>query len=61
QSRIFGGYDNIIHRRPHLGRWIRNTLYLLERTPFRFFGLSHLLVIEKRLRTPTSKLPPSAS
>jgi len=46
-SRIFGGYDNIIRRYPHLGRWMRNTLYLLERTPFRFFGLSHLLVVEK--------------
>jgi ubiquinone/menaquinone biosynthesis C-methylase UbiE len=46
-SRIFGGYDNIIQRYPHLGRWMRNTLYLLERTPFRFFGLSHLLVVEK--------------
>jgi ubiquinone/menaquinone biosynthesis C-methylase UbiE len=46
-GRIFGGYDNIIHRHPHLGRWIRDTLYLLERTPFRFFGLSHLLVVEK--------------
>jgi SAM-dependent methyltransferase len=46
-SRIFGGYDNIIQRSPRLGRWIRSTLYLLERTPFRWFGLSHLLVVEK--------------
>lgn len=46
-SRIFGGYDNIIQRRPYLGRLLRDTLYLLERTPFRWFGLSHLLVIEK--------------
>jgi SAM-dependent methyltransferase len=46
-SRIFGGYDNIIRRYPHLGRWMRNTLYTLERTPFRILGLSHLLVVEK--------------
>jgi len=46
-SRIFGCYDNIIQRHPHIGRWIRDLLYLLERTPFRVFGLSHLLVIEK--------------
>lgn len=46
-SRIFGGYDNIIRRYPHAGRWIRDVLYLLERTPFRVFGLSHLLVAEK--------------
>ena len=46
-SRIFGGYDNIVYRHPHVGRWIRNTLYVLERTPFRVLGLSHLLVVEK--------------
>jgi SAM-dependent methyltransferase len=46
-SRIFGGYDNIVLRYPRLGCWLRSTLYLLERTPFRVFGLSHLLVVEK--------------
>jgi SAM-dependent methyltransferase len=46
-SRIFGGYDNIVQRYPHLGRWIRSALYFLERTPCRLFGLSHLLVAEK--------------
>ncbi|MBI5961594.1 MAG: class I SAM-dependent methyltransferase [Chloroflexi bacterium] len=46
-TRIFGGYDNIVYRFPRLGRWMRNTLYVLERTPFRVLGLSHLLVIEK--------------
>lgn len=46
-SRIFGGYDNIIQRRPVLGRMLRDTLYLLERTPFRFLALSHLVVVEK--------------
>ncbi len=46
-SRIFGGYDNIIYRFPRGGRWLRNTLHLLERTPFRVFGLSHLVIIEK--------------
>jgi SAM-dependent methyltransferase len=47
QTRIFGGYDNIIHRLPRLGRLLRGVLYALEKTPFRFFGLSHLLVVEK--------------
>lgn len=46
-SRVFGGYDNIIHRSPHVGRWLRDFLYVLERTPFQLFGLSHLLVVEK--------------
>jgi SAM-dependent methyltransferase len=46
-GRIFGGYDNIIQRHPHLGRWLRDTLYLLERTPLRVLALSHLLIAEK--------------
>jgi SAM-dependent methyltransferase len=46
-TRIFGGYDNIVYRLPRLGRWLRGTLYTLERTPLRVAGLSHLLVIEK--------------
>ena len=44
---IFGGYDNIIHRRPRLGRGIRAFLYSLERTPFQILGLSHFWVVEK--------------
>jgi hypothetical protein len=46
-TRIFGGYDNIVRRYPHLGGWLRDVLYLLERTPLRILGLSHLLIIEK--------------
>lgn len=46
-TRIFGGYDNIVQRYPHLGGWLRDVLYLLERTPFRILGLSHLLIVEK--------------
>jgi len=46
-SRIFGGYDNIVARKPILGNFIRRVLYPLEHTPLRFFGLSHWLVVEK--------------
>ncbi len=46
-TRIFGGYDNIIRRYPRLGRWLRDTLYWLEHTPFRVLALSHLLIVEK--------------
>ncbi len=46
-TRIFGGYDNIIARRPRLGRVIRDALYLLEQTPLRVLGLSHLVILEK--------------
>lgn len=44
---IFGAYDNIIARRPKLGRFIRWTLQKLEKTPFNHFGLSHFWVLEK--------------
>jgi SAM-dependent methyltransferase len=46
-SRIFGGYDNIVARRPTLGKSIQSILYTLEKTPFRIVGLSHWIVLEK--------------
>jgi SAM-dependent methyltransferase len=46
-TQIYPGYDNIVARRPALGRILRKTTYLVEQTPLRLFGLSHLLVIEK--------------
>ena len=45
---IFGAYDNIIQRLPFLGKLIRAKFQLLEKTPFKFFGLSHFWVIEKQ-------------
>jgi SAM-dependent methyltransferase len=44
---IFGAYDNIIARRPALGRILRTILQALEGTPLRTFGLSHFWVVEK--------------
>jgi SAM-dependent methyltransferase len=44
---IFGAYDNIIARRAMVGRLLRTVLQMLERTPLRFFGLSHFWVVEK--------------
>jgi hypothetical protein len=44
---IYPGYDNVIYRRPELGRVLRRVTYGLEQTPLRWFGLSHLLVIER--------------
>jgi SAM-dependent methyltransferase len=46
-QRIYGGYDNIIARLGTPGRVIRDTLYHIEGTPLDFFGLSHLLIMEK--------------
>jgi len=47
-DRIYGGYDNIIARVGNPGRWVRDLLYRFEGTPLSTWGLSHLLVIEKR-------------
>lgn len=44
---IFGAYDNIIARRPRLGKLLRGLLQALERTPLRELGLSHFWVVEK--------------
>ena len=46
-TQIFPGYDNVVARAPALGRALRAVTYLLERTPLRTFGLSHLLVVER--------------
>lgn len=47
RSIIFGAYDNIIARRPRLGKTLRAVLQWLEKTPLRIFGLSHFWVVEK--------------
>ena len=44
---IFGAYDNIIARRPALGKALRSLLQTLEKTPLRGLGLSHFWVVEK--------------
>ena len=46
-TRIFGGYDNLVHRFGRGGRMLRAALHAAERTPLRLFGLSHLLVLER--------------
>jgi SAM-dependent methyltransferase len=47
QTIIFGGYDNLVIRWGALGRIIRWIMQALERTPLRWFGLSHFWVVEK--------------
>lgn len=46
-TQIYPGYDNIVARRPALGRLLRRATYALEGTPLRAFGLSHFWVVEK--------------
>jgi len=47
RATVFGAYDNIIARRPKLGKALRGFLQWLEKTPFQRLGLSHFLVVEK--------------
>ncbi len=46
-QRVYGGYDNLIHRFGRRAQVMRDSLYKAEGTPLDAFGLSHLLVIEK--------------
>jgi SAM-dependent methyltransferase len=44
---IFPGYDKLVARNRSVGEALRRVTYLLERTPLRWGGLSHFLVLEK--------------
>jgi len=46
-SVIYPGFDNIVARRPGVGRVLKRGLYALEHTPLQAFGLSHFLVLER--------------
>lgn len=46
-TQIYPGYDKIASSRPGLAKVLRTVTYLLENTPLRAFGLSHLVVFEK--------------
>lgn len=45
---IFGAYDNLIARFGVFGKFLRVILQFLEKTPLKWFGLSHFWVVEKR-------------
>jgi len=47
---IYPGFDNVIAKRPAVGRALRHVMYALERSWLRRLGLSHLLVLEKTER-----------
>jgi SAM-dependent methyltransferase len=46
-TRIFPGFDNVVARRPGLGRLLRAILYRAERTPLCVLGLSHFIVAKR--------------
>jgi SAM-dependent methyltransferase len=46
-SIIYPGFDNVMARRPAVGRILRRFLYTAEAGPLQAFGLSHFLVLER--------------
>lgn len=44
---VYPGFDNVIARRPWIGRLLRSVCYALEKTPLQCFGLSHFVVAER--------------
>jgi SAM-dependent methyltransferase len=44
---IYPGFDNVLARKPKLGKALRGTTYALESTWLQRLGLSHLLVLER--------------
>jgi len=47
-TQIYGGFDNFVARLGSAGRVLRTFWQGLEASPLRAFGLSHLIVLEKR-------------
>lgn len=43
-TQIYPGFDNLVARWPRAGGLVRALFHFLERTPLRFFGLSHFVV-----------------
>lgn len=48
ETAIYPGFDNIVARRPRLGALLRRVLYALERSPLKWLGLSHFVVVRKQ-------------
>lgn len=46
-SQVFPGWDNVVARKPALGKALRAITYAMEKSPLAILGLSHLLVVEK--------------
>lgn len=47
-SHIFPGFDGAVRRLGFLGKLIQKFFFALEKTPLHWFGISHLIVVEKQ-------------
>ncbi len=48
RSAVYPGFDGVRARHERLGQALQVTLHRAERTPLRWLGLSHFLILEKR-------------
>ncbi len=46
---VFPGFDNVAARSPRLAGMLRRVLYFIEHTPLRALGLSHFVVLRRRV------------
>ncbi len=60
-SYVYPGFDNIAARAPRLARLLRAFCYRAEQTPFRRFGISHLLVLRRAAEGAATAPPESES
>lgn len=44
---VFPGFDGAVRRFGFLGKVIQKTFHFFEKTPLHFFGISHLIIIQK--------------
>lgn len=46
-SHVFPGFDGAVSRYRIFGKLLQKVFFMLEKTPFNFFGLSHFVVVRK--------------
>jgi ubiquinone/menaquinone biosynthesis C-methylase UbiE len=46
-THIFPGFDGWVRRLGGLGKFVRDTMHALEKTPLQWFGISHFVIVEK--------------
>lgn len=46
-SHVFSGFDGLVRKFGILGKFVQKFFHFLEKTPFHFFGISHLIIIKK--------------
>jgi len=48
-TRIFPGFDKMTAKYGPAGKFVKDALHSAEKTPLKFFGISHLVIVEKKV------------